>query len=98
MPMPNPGIVPAIPELKPAEFEMIRELALRSFGLDLRSGKERLVASRLGKYLRTGGFHSFRQYYEKVTSDSSGELLIALIDALATNHTAFLREPAHFDY
>lgn len=92
------GIVPPLPELKPSEFEMIRELAFRSFGLELRSGKERLVASRLGKQLRAGGFRSFRQYYERVKSDGSGELLVALIDALTTNHTTFLREPAHFDY
>jgi chemotaxis protein methyltransferase CheR len=92
------GAIAPLPELKPSEFEMIRELAFRSFGLELRSGKERLVASRLGKQLRAGGFRSFRQYYEQVKSDGSGELLIALIDALTTNHTAFLREPAHFDY
>jgi chemotaxis protein methyltransferase CheR len=88
----------SIPELKPHEFELIRELALRSFGLDLRAGKERLVAARLGKLLRAGGYLSFRQYYDRVRADRSGKLLVGLIDALTTNHTAFLREPAHFDY
>jgi chemotaxis protein methyltransferase CheR len=87
-----------IPELRPSEFEMIRDLALKTFGLDLRAGKERLVASRLGKHLRDGGFRSFRQYYDRVRTDTSGDLLIGLIDALTTNHTSFLREPAHFDY
>jgi chemotaxis protein methyltransferase CheR len=87
-----------IPELKPAEFELIRELAEKTFGLDLRSGKERLVAVRLGKHLRAGGFQTFRQYYERVRADRSGTMLLSLIDSLTTNHTGFLREPAHFDF
>ena len=77
---------------------MIRDLAQRTFGLELRDGKERLVAARLGKQLKAGGFRTFRHYYDRVKADASGELLIGLIDALTTNHTGFLREPAHFDY
>ena len=87
-----------IPELKPAEFELIRELAAKSFGLDLRTGKERLVAVRLGKHVRAGGFRTFRQYYDRVCSDRSGTMLRGLIDALTTNHTGFLREREHFDF
>jgi chemotaxis protein methyltransferase CheR len=86
------------PELRPNEFEMIRDLAMKTFGLDLRAGKERLVAARLTKHLRAGGFRTFKQYYDHVRSDSSGELLVGLIDALTTNHTGFLREPSHFDF
>lgn len=77
---------------------MIRELAMKSFGLDLRSGKEWLVAARLGKHIRAGGFRSFRQYYDRVRADASGEMLVGLIDALTTNHTGFLREPSHFEF
>lgn len=92
------GAVSPPPELKPNEFEMIRQLAMKTFGLDLRAGKERLVAARLTKHLRAGGFRSFRQYYDKVRCDDSGELLVELINALTTNHTSFLREPSHFDF
>ena len=84
--------------LQPAEFDAIRRLAYDKFGLDLRSGKEELVAARLGKRMREGGFRSFDQYYQHVGGDRSGEALIGMIDALATNHTSFLREPAHFDF
>ncbi|HYI96061.1 MAG TPA: protein-glutamate O-methyltransferase CheR [Bryobacteraceae bacterium] len=96
--MPETNLTTGVFELRPSEFEMIRDLAMRSFGLDLRAGKERLVATRLARHLRTGGFQSFRQYYDRVRADSSGELLVGLIDALTTNHTAFLREPVHFDF
>ena len=83
--------------IEPAEFEQIRSLARRAFGLDLRAGKEQMVSSRLRRLVRDGGFRSFRQYCRHIAEDSTGRALAAMIDALATNHTAFLREPSHFD-
>src|SRR5262245_13327605 len=80
------------------DFEAIRELAYRKFGLDLQEGKEELVAARLSKKLREHRLESFGDYYRHVLEDSTGEALIGLIDALTTNHTCFLREPAHFEY
>jgi chemotaxis protein methyltransferase CheR len=84
--------------LSPREFEDIRQLAYRSFGLDLKPGKEAMVSARLSRLLTTGGFHSFRDYTSHVAADATGASLAALIDALATNHTAFLREPDHFEF
>jgi chemotaxis protein methyltransferase CheR len=80
------------------DFEQIRQLAYGTFGLDLKPGKEELVSARLRRLLRTGGFHSFQDYYRHVVSDRSGAALAAMVDALATNHTAFLREPDHFTF
>jgi chemotaxis protein methyltransferase CheR len=84
--------------LAPEEFDQIRLLAHRSFGLDLKAGKEELVASRLGKLVRSGGFRTFHEYYRHLVQDTTGRALAGMIDALTTNHTAFLREPGHFDY
>jgi chemotaxis protein methyltransferase CheR len=84
--------------LAPAEFEQIRELAYRTFGLDLKHGKEELVSARLRKLARAGGHRSFQEYYRSIVGDRTGESLLAMIDALATNHTSFLREPDHFDF
>jgi chemotaxis protein methyltransferase CheR len=84
--------------LGPAEFEQIRELAYRTFGLDLKQGKEELVSARLRKLARAGGHRSFQDYYRSIVADRTGESLLAMIDALATNHTSFLREPDHFDF
>ena len=79
------------------EFQQIRALAHARFGLDLRDGKQHLVAARLGKKMRQGAFGTFADYYRHVTADPGGQALVELIDALATNHTSFLREQAHFD-
>jgi chemotaxis protein methyltransferase CheR len=84
--------------LTSTEFEHFRKLAYEKFGLDLRSGKEQLVAVRLGKKLRELRLRSFRDYYQYVVNDSTGEALISMIDALTTNHTSFFREPAHFEF
>ena len=84
--------------LKASEFRQISELVYKRFGLDLKKGKEALVAARLGKRLRQKGIHSFADYYRHVVADSTGEALIELIDSLTTNHTSFMRERAHFEF
>jgi len=88
----------AAPALHARDFEQIRQLAYGTFGLDLKPGKEELVSARLRRVLRQGGFRSFQDYYRHVLADRTGVALAALIDALATNHTAFLREPEHFTF
>lgn len=84
--------------LKPAEFERVRRLVYDHAGIDLREGKEELVAGRLGKKLRESGCPSYQEYLNQVAADKSGESLTALIDALTTNFTSFMRESAHFDF
>jgi chemotaxis protein methyltransferase CheR len=67
-------------------------------GITLHAGKRALVLARLQKRLRAGGFASFREYLSHVESDTSGAEVTALLDAIATNHTSFFREPQHFDF
>jgi chemotaxis protein methyltransferase CheR len=84
--------------LRPREFAAIAALAREVFGLELGRGKEELVAARLGKLMRKRGYTQFRDYYRDLEHDTSGDALVELIDALATNHTSFFREQAHFDF
>ncbi|HMF79435.1 MAG TPA: protein-glutamate O-methyltransferase CheR [Bryobacteraceae bacterium] len=84
--------------LSPRDFDRISKLAFETAGIDLREGKQELIQARLGKKIREGNFGSFREYYQHVLADRSGGELIALLDALTTNFTSFLREPAHFDF
>ena len=88
----------SIRPLEAHEFDQIRLLAHRVFGLDLKPGKEELVSARLGRLVRGGGFRSFDDYYQHIVRDNTGQALAGMIDALTTNHTAFLREPEHFEY
>ena len=80
------------PQLSTTIFEKFRRLAYDKFGLNLTEAKHDLVAARLGKKLRELKIPSFEAYYDQVQADRTGESLIALIDALSTNHTSFLRE------
>jgi chemotaxis protein methyltransferase CheR len=85
-------------QLTAAEFRQISDLAYQRFGLDLKRGKEALVAARLAKKLRQLGFQTFAEYHGYVLADPTGDALVDLIDALTTNHTSFLRERAHFEF
>jgi chemotaxis protein methyltransferase CheR len=87
-----------MPKLRPSEFDEIRSFAKQRFGLDLRPGKEELVSARLARSMRQGRFRSFREYLDFVTADSTGQALVALINALTTNHTSFYRESDHFRF
>jgi chemotaxis protein methyltransferase CheR len=91
-------IRPASELLSQREFDQITDLAYRTCGIDLKNGKQELVQARLGKKIRQGKFESFKQYYEHVVADQTDEELIALLDALTTNFTSFLREATHFDF
>ncbi|MDX2149876.1 MAG: protein-glutamate O-methyltransferase CheR [Bryobacteraceae bacterium] len=84
--------------LTPEEFGMVCRLAYDTCGLDLKPGKEELVASRLGKQIRRLGFGSFREYFRCLKEQPNGPVMAAAIDALTTHHTSFLREAAHFDF
>jgi chemotaxis protein methyltransferase CheR len=86
------------PSLGAPVFEKFRRLAYDKFGLNLTAAKHELVATRLGKKLRELNIPSYDAYYDLVVADRTGESLIALIDALTTNHTSFLREASHFDF
>lgn len=56
------------------------------------------MVSRLQKLLRSHGFLSFKQYYDYLRTDDTGQALNALINRVSTNHTFFFRESTHFDF
>lgn len=87
-----------VPTLGAPEFQKFRRLAYEKFGLNLTESKHHLVAARLGRKLRELNIPTYEAYYDFVLADRTGESLIALIDALSTNHTSFLREASHFDF
>ncbi len=92
------SVLEPTPQISQRMYERITALAYERCGVDLRRGKEQLVSVRLGKKMRESGCKSYESYFEQVEQDRTGETLIAMIDALTTNYTSFLREGAHFAY
>ena len=84
-------------QVSPDEFQCVQQLARRTFGLDLREGKQALVSARLNRRMRAVGVRGVRQYLNLVQNDTTGQELLNLVDALTTNFTSFRREPAHFE-
>jgi chemotaxis protein methyltransferase CheR len=70
----------------------------RHAGITLHDGKRELVAARLQKRLRHHSLSGYAEYLELLNHDASGHELVALVDAIATNHTSFFREPQHFEF
>jgi len=96
--LPDSGTVFSEYELTQADFEKISRLIYEQSGIALHEGKKELVRARLGKRLRQGRFKSFRDYYQFVVQDETGEELVYLLDSISTNLTSFFREQVHFDF
>lgn len=86
------------PSLTDAQFENISRRVYNLCGINLQTGKEELVRSRLFKRLRALGLQSFDDYIGYVEKESSGIELATMIDVLTTNKTSFFREEHHFDF
>jgi chemotaxis protein methyltransferase CheR len=85
-------------DLTERDLSAVIQLVYERSGITLHSGKRELVTARLQKHVRRGGFGSFAAYLKHVEADASGQALTVLLDAIATNHTHFFREPRHFDF
>jgi len=88
----------SVAEISEAQFTAISELTYRVCGINLQSGKQGLVKTRLAKRLQTVGASDFDAYLEYLQDDASGAEMVAMLDALTTNKTSFFRENQHFDY
>lgn len=79
----------------PQDFAAIRDLLYRRAGINLSEAKSNLVYSRLGRRLRLLNLSRFSDYLQFLANND--EELEHFVNALTTNHTAFFREPHHFD-
>ena len=79
------------------DLRALAQLVYDRAGISLHEGKRALVTARLQKRVRAGGFDNFGDYVRFVETDSTGDELVALLDAISTNHTSFYREPQHFE-
>lgn len=91
-------VIEATPALTDRELDRIIALVHARSGITLHRGKRELVVARLQKRLRTLGHRSFGEYITHAEQDPSGQEIVTLLDAIATNHTQFFREASHFDF
>jgi chemotaxis protein methyltransferase CheR len=99
-PLPQMASVSLEPPLTEKHTEVIAELceiAQRRTGINLRAGKEALVASRVSKRLRALDILDPLEYLRFLKSDTTGEELVHFLDVISTNVTGFFREHDHFD-
>jgi chemotaxis protein methyltransferase CheR len=93
-----PSVLTAVPVLSDRDLAAITRLVYEKSGISLHSGKRALITARLQKLLKQSGLGTFKDYIRHLQNDRSGSELTAMLDAIATNHTAFFREPQHFDF
>jgi chemotaxis protein methyltransferase CheR len=86
------------PDLTDSEYQTIANFVHKESGINLLDGKKELVRARLTKRIGQLQMKNFKQYFQFVINDTTGDELVFLLDALATNLTSFWREPQHFDF
>jgi chemotaxis protein methyltransferase CheR len=89
-----PGMLP----LTDRAYVRLCDLVRNQFGIHLAFEKKALVVNRLNNYLQAHGFGSYEVFVDHVEADVSGQELDTLASLIATNHTYFFREEAHFDF
>ena len=79
-------------------FNQISQYVMTNCGINLSMSKFELVNTRLSKVIRAHDFSGFKEYYQYLTNDNSGEALNELMNAISTNLTSFYRESSHFEF
>lgn len=83
-------------ELSPEEFNLFRRYIYEKVGISLSDQKTTLVKGRLNKRLNQLNLDSFRDYYDYLINDMSGDELALFVSAISTNVTSFFREGAQW--
>jgi len=80
------------------EFVLFRDLIYKESGITLNESKKALLQARLSKRMRGKGISSYKEYYDLVKKDKTGNELTLLLDVVSTNLTFFFREIKHFEF
>lgn len=83
-------------ELKPEEFKLFKTYIYEKVGISLGDEKTTLIKGRLNKRLHQLDLQSFKEYYNYLINDASGDELLFFVSAISTNVTSFFREEAQW--
>ncbi|EJF40557.1 methyltransferase CheR, SAM binding domain protein [Clostridium sp. MSTE9] len=78
------------------EFQTIVTYVKNNYGINL-ANKRQLIEARMYSVLAEKGMKSFSEYMTLIQQKNPEEIIV-LLNKLTTNHTYFMREPAHFDF
>ena len=84
--------------IKEDEFRQFADYIKANYGIHFKKEKKTLIEGRLGNLLASLNFKSLTEYMDYVKADKTGQAATGMLDKITTNHTFFMREPAHFKY
>jgi chemotaxis protein methyltransferase CheR len=79
------------------EFNQLVSFVYRKYGINL-TKKRQLVEGRLSHTIMDRGLNSFKQYYDLLIHDKSGDEMLNFLNKITTNYSYFARETDHFDF
>jgi chemotaxis protein methyltransferase CheR len=90
-------MVDSATHISASDFQYICDLARRLASIEMDSGKEYLVQSRLSPIAADAGCRDLSEFVRRVRMEETGPLAGKVIDALTTNETLFFRDCHPFD-
>ncbi|EJW10482.1 Chemotaxis protein methyltransferase CheR [Rhodovulum sp. PH10] len=84
--------------MTPLDYDYLRRLLKDRSGLVLSADKEYLVESRLLPVARKNGLGSLSELVQRLKAPGTESLLVAVVEAMTTNETFFLRDKVPFDH
>ncbi len=79
-------------------FNKICKYIYEKARINLGKNKMELVRARFGKVIRQRNMSGFKEYFAWMQSDTTGEALREVMNAISTNLTSFFRENEHFQF
>lgn len=83
--------------MTPTEYDYFAEFLLKSSGLNLGTGKEYLLESRLLPVAQSLGLQQISELIPRLRNQPTAELKNAVVEAMTTNETLFFRDKKPFD-
>lgn len=79
-------------------FQAFADYIRKEYGIHFKGEKKTLIEGRLAPVWRALNIHCLGDYLAYVQADQTGAAASVMLDRITTNHTFFMREPAHFSY
>jgi chemotaxis protein methyltransferase CheR len=82
--------------INPADYSSFQQYLQSACGIQLGTGKEYLVSSRLGGLMKENQIGSLGELLKRLSSPANSQLKTRVIDAMTTNETFWFRDVGHY--